>query len=78
VLRRAHAGIVIGIATQFFLRRVRIPYTALLLVWGLCIGLLQAAKPQTHAFTNTLSLWMVSARCCTCTRWRRCVLLGAR
>jgi hypothetical protein len=29
-------------------------------VFGLCIGLLQAAAPKTAAFTATLQLWMVS------------------
>jgi hypothetical protein len=27
-------------------------------VFGLCIGLLQAAGPKTHAFTATLQMWM--------------------
>jgi hypothetical protein len=30
-------------------------------VWGLCIGLIQAAPTTTVAFTDTLYLWMVSA-----------------
>ena len=49
----------IGISTKFFLLGwLRVPYTALLLVFGLCIGLLQAIPPATEAFTETLSLWM--------------------
>jgi hypothetical protein len=30
-------------------------------IWGLCIGLIQAAPTSTEAFTDTLYLWMVSA-----------------
>ncbi|KAF6265731.1 Sodium/hydrogen exchanger family-domain-containing protein [Scenedesmus sp. NREL 46B-D3] len=50
--------ILIGIATQYFLSSVPVPYTALLLVFGLCIGLLQGVAHDAHAFTATLSLWM--------------------
>lgn len=50
--------ILIGVSTKFWLSKIKIPYTALLLVFGLCIGLLQAAAPKTVAFTATLKLWM--------------------
>lgn len=50
--------ILIGVSTQFFLKRLKVPYTALLLIFGLGIGLLQAAAPKTEAFTATLELWM--------------------
>ncbi|KAF6258311.1 Cation/H+ exchanger [Scenedesmus sp. NREL 46B-D3] len=50
--------IVIGVATKHFLGFIPVPYTALLLVFGLCIGLLQAIPHSAHALTATLSLWM--------------------
>ncbi|WIA34707.1 hypothetical protein OEZ86_013018 [Tetradesmus obliquus] len=50
--------IIIGVATKYFLSSVPVPYTALLLVFGLCIGLLQGVAHEAHAFTATLSLWM--------------------
>eukprot|EP00878_Enallax_costatus_P037337 GHUV01042162.1.p1 GENE.GHUV01042162.1~~GHUV01042162.1.p1 ORF type:complete len:355 (+),score=100.67 GHUV01042162.1:663-1727(+) len=48
----------IGIFIRLCLRWTKIPYTAMLLLWGLAIGFLQLANPATQAFTNTLQLWL--------------------
>ncbi|GBF87432.1 hypothetical protein Rsub_00143 [Raphidocelis subcapitata] len=50
----------VGLATQHFARPLlrHVPYTAVLLAIGLCIGLLQAIPPATLNFTETLHLWM--------------------
>lgn len=48
----------IGVLIRLGLKWTKIPYTAMLLLFGLAIGFLQLARPATQAFTNTLQLWL--------------------